>query len=174
MVYRVGLAVLGTLAALTIASSANAGCCGGCGGCGGGYAVTVEAPVAYAPPPPPVAYAPPPVAYAPPPVAYAPPPVVLAPAPIAVDHWDTGGWGWNGGCGCGCGCGRSVVYAVAVQPFYVVNQGPVYSGPGLMIPYGTYSPQVGLAVPGEYPYIGRRWYRHRSAYWRHHRLRALD
>lgn len=168
MLYRVGLAVLSAVAALTMTSSAFADCCSGCGGCGA-YAVIGAEPMAYAPAP--MAYMPPPSAYMPAPVT---PPVVLGPAPIAVDHWDTGGWG---GCGCGCGCGRSMVYAVVMQPtpFYLVNQGPVYSGPGLMIPYGAYAPQVGLAPPGAYPYIGRRWYRHHGhwAHWRHP-LRARD
>ena len=33
----------------------------------------------------------------------------------------------------GCNCGRSVGYAPS--PLYVVNQGPEYSGPGMMVPY---------------------------------------
>src|SRR5208282_4288374 len=118
---------------------------GGCGGCGGSFAVTYAPAAAYAPP------------------AFAPAPAPIAPAPIAVDHWDTGGCGWGGcrgiGCGCGrCGCGGSALYAPA--PIYVVNQGPEYTGPGVMIPYGTYSPEAGLAAPYDYPYISRPGYRH--------------
>lgn len=113
---------------------------GGCGGCGQ-LAVTY-APVPYAPP------------------AFAPAQPPLAPAPIAADHWDTGGWGGWGGCGCGrCGCGRSVVYAApALAPIYVVNQGPEYTGPGVVVPYGTYAPQADLAAPGDYPYVSHRGY----------------
>lgn len=170
--YRVGLVALTALFATAMSPGAFAGC----GGCG--------FPMAYAAYPAPVVYAAPaPVAV---PVMPAPLPVVAA--PIAVANWDTGGWGaWNswggwGGCGCGCGCGERglLVYAQpAVTPFYVVNQGPEYSGPGIMVPYGTYAPQAGLAVPGEYPYVGYygRHYAYRHHYW--HRpwygpLRARD
>ena len=44
-----------------------------------------------------------------------------------------------------------MVYA---QPSpYVVNQGPVYSGPGLMIPYQTYSPENAYMPATGYPYV---------------------
>ena len=33
------------------------------------------------------------------------------------------------------------------SPLYVVNQGPEYTGPGLMVPYGTYAPAAAYA-PG--------------------------
>jgi len=139
---------------------------GGCGGCG------ASLPVTYAEP-------------APQPVVYAQPTcggcgcggcatlqaVPVAPAPIAVDHWDTGGW--VNGCGCGgCGGGCATAYgygyqAVAVgSPLYVVNQGPEYSGPGLVRPFGTYAPWTGVANPAAYPYVGPRYaYRH---HWRHY------
>src|SRR5271169_3509237 len=43
--------------------------------------------------------------------------------------------GWGGGCG---GCGSSFGYAAATyapaSPLYVVNQGPEYGGPGVMVP----------------------------------------
>jgi hypothetical protein len=107
------------------------GCCGGCGGCGSSVAVTFVQPVVYA----------------------QPAPVVLVPQPLAVDHWDTGGWGGCGGCGAGVG------YAPAPSAAYVVNQGPYYSGPGMMVPYQTYSPGYGLANPAAYPYIGGGYYR---------------
>ena len=100
------------------------------------------------------------------------PAVPIAPAPIAVDRWDTNGWGC-GGCGgyggyggCG-GYGYGYRPMAAVAPFYTVNQGPAYTGPGVMVPFGTYSPATGLAAPGAYPYIaGTRsgYYRPRYAY----------
>jgi hypothetical protein len=61
-----------------------------------------------------------------------------------------------GSSGCGCGT-RSVVYAqptvVAPSPIYVVNQGPQYSGPGIMVPYKTYSPAAYAAPASDYPYV---------------------
>ena len=57
-----------------------------------------------------------------------------------------GGGGWSGGCG---SCGNSVAYAAP----YVVNQGPVYSGPGLSVPYATYSPEASYAPATDYPYV---------------------
>ncbi len=131
------LAVLFT-AAMT--SAASAGCCGwgtqapmvyaptGCGGCG-----TPSAAIVYAQP-----------------VAPAPPPVVVA-APV----WGTG-----------CGCRAAVVYAapaleptpIAPAPVYVVNQGPDYVGPGIMVPYHTWSPNAGYAEPGAYPYRHGYWH----------------
>jgi len=178
--HRVMIAALAALFVTGTASVALAGCVGcgwsgvapfayppaplyvsgGCGGCGS-LAVT------YAPP-----------VYAPPAFAPAPPPI--APAPIAVDHWDTGGWGgcgWGGcggiGCGCGsCGCGRGLLYGqlAAPAPIYVVNQGPEYSGPGIMVPYHTYSPQQGFVAPYDYPYISGPGYGygHRYGYGYHH------
>jgi len=65
------------------------------------------------------------------------------------------GWsGWNGGCGnCGgCGgCGQTAIYAA--PSLYVVNQGPVYSGPGIMEPYQTYSPETAYTPATDYPYV---------------------
>ncbi len=166
--HRVMIAALAALFVTGTASVAMASC----GGCGWGGL----APFAYAPAPLyvsggcggcsslAVTYAPP--VYAPPAFAPAPPPI--APAPIAVDHWDTGGWsrcGWGGcggiGCGCGsCGCGRGLLYGLlaAPGPIYVVNQGPEYTGPGIMVPYHTYSPQAGFVAPSDYPYISGRGY----------------
>jgi hypothetical protein len=123
-----------------------------------------------------------------------PAPVAVAPAPIAVDHWDTGGCGTLSGCGpfggpayggcglgrcggcgfggCGgyrglgfggCNCGGLAAYAPS--PLYVVNQGPEYSGPGLMVPYQTWSPAAALAPAINYPYVAPRYrYRVRYAY----------
>lgn len=112
---------------------AFAGCCdwggsaplaysSGCGGCGVSYA-----PVTYAVAAPPVVYVQPVVA-----------------APVAYS---------------GCGCGSSVVYAsplvqptpIAPSPIYVVNQGPEFSGPGITVPYHTYSPAPAYSPP--YPYM---------------------
>jgi len=76
-----------------------------------------------------------------------PNPVPLAPAPIYVGPW-SGGWSltpWSfgaslvgsSGCGC-CGCGA------APSPFYVVDQGPDFTGPGVMRPFATYTPAIGF------------------------------
>jgi hypothetical protein len=174
--YRTGLVVCATVFATAMTSVAFAGC----GGCGGGFVVqTYAQPLVYGPP---VGYAPPAFEYAPqayaPPIALPPPvaPLPIAAAPIAVDHWDTGGWGgqgwggqgWGGqggwgGCGC-CGCNRgffgggSLFGGPGPAPIYIVNQGPEYSGPGIMIPYTNYAPEAGLAAPGTYPYIGHYRY----------------
>jgi hypothetical protein len=100
------------------------------------------------------------------------PPVAVAPAPIGVDHWDTGGCATLGGCGFGCGafggpgcggfginigcnCGRSAGYAPA--PLYVVNQGPYYSGPGMMVSYQSYAPGAAYAPAINYPYVAPRY-----------------
>jgi hypothetical protein len=72
-----------------------------------------------------------------------------------------GGCGGCGGGGCGgCGgCSSTFGYhPVAPAPLYVVNQGPEYSGPGLMVPFGTYSPATNVAAPGAYPYVAGRGY----------------
>ena len=165
--HRTTLVALATLFTVGATSVALADCCqwgtpapvvyasSGCGGC-------AAAPVVYARPVQPV----PVVASgcggcgALAPVSYVEP--VAPPAPIAVTA-----------VGNGCGCGRSVVYAapaiaptpIAPAPIYVVNQGPEYSGPGIMVPYPTYSPAAAYAP---YPYIpGYRphpYYRARVAY----------
>jgi len=61
-----------------------------------------------------------------------PNPVPLAPAPIYVSRWS------SGGCS---GCG------VAPSPFYVVDQGPDYTGPGITRPFLTYTPPI------SFPYV---------------------
>jgi hypothetical protein len=82
------------------------------------------------------------------------------------------GWG-GGGCGhCGAvsygGCGNcggaSVGYAVGMPSMYVVNQGPVYSGPGMSIPYSTYSPEAAYAPATDYPYAAGAGYAAPSVY----------
>jgi hypothetical protein len=182
--HRAILVASATLVVSFVSSAAFAGC----GGCGFG------APAVYAPAP---VYAQPAPVYAQPAPIYAAPvplPVAVAPAPIGVDHWDTGGCGTLGGCGGGCGafggplcgggcglggcggfnsfigfngcnCGRSVAYVPA--PLYVVNQGPEYSGPGMMIPYRTYSPAAAFAPAINYPYIAHRYGYRRPAYYPH-------
>ena len=164
--HRVTLVALATLFTAGMTSAALADCCGwgspahviyapsyyssGCGGC---------APVAYAPPVQPA-----PIYVngcggcgAPAPIYVEP----VAPAPAPVVSW---GAGW----GTGCGCGRSVAYApvaaeppVVPAPMYVTDQGPDYTGPGVMIAYRTWAP------PTTYPYIsggyGRGYY-HGSRY----------
>lgn len=144
--HRVTLFVLAALFTAGVSSAASA-CCGGwgvqapvaytsagyggytgCGGCG-----TPTAAIVYAAP-----------------VAPAPPP-----APVV----------WGGGCGCACGCrGLLLSYAtpavepmpVAPAPIYVVNQGPDYTGPGIMVPYHTWTPAQSYVTPGAYPYL-RGW-----------------
>ncbi len=141
---RVTFVALATL--LTVGSTSAAfACCGapayapapayyapsGCGGC-------APAPVTYVPV----------VEVAQPP----PPPVQVAPP------------AWSG-----CGCSRPVVYAappvevtpVAPAPIYVVNQGPEYSGPGIMVPYHTYSPAAAWAPATGYPYVRGHGYGYR-------------
>jgi hypothetical protein len=122
------------------------------------------------------------------PIVVEPAVVPVAPAPIGVSCWDTngfcgggcggggcggfagvggfGGFGGFGGGGCGgggcggCGgCSSTFGYhPVAPAPLYVVNQGPEYSGPGLTVPFGTYSPATNVAAPGAYPYVAGRGY----------------
>ena len=80
---------------------------------------------------------------------------------------------------CG-GCSSTFGYHAAAvpSPLYVVNQGPEYSGPGLTVPYGTYSPGTNLAGPAQYPYVAgpgygygprypRPYYHSRFTYQRH-------
>ena len=65
----------------------------------------------------------------------------------------------------GCGCGRASVYAppavqfvepVDMTPRYIVNQGPVYSGPAITIPVLTYSESLSAR---NYPFVrGTRGY----------------
>jgi len=61
--------------------------------------------------------------------------------------WGAGwtGWtSWSGGVGVPFGPPSSL---------YVVNQGPKYSGPGVMVPYRTYSPDTAYAPAADYPYV---------------------
>jgi hypothetical protein len=148
----VAIATLITMGMTQVAFAQN-----GCGGCGA---------VAYAP----IIYATPivaqpiavgcgncgaPVTCCAPSVAYA--------APVA--QWGGGcggcgaqvgyGGGYNGGYAggynSGCGnCGVPAVYTTPA-PLYVVNQGPDFEGPGLMVPYHSYAPPAQYAPPPGYP-----------------------
>lgn len=142
-IYRALFVAVATLFTVGMTSGAFAGC-GGSGwgwtggnswGCGGCGGCASYAP---APQPVPMIAEPVPV------TTYAQP---TAPAPI-----------WVGGCGCGS---RGLFYA----PRYVVNQGPDFSGPGIMEPYRTYTPDDAYAPTTAYPYIGHRF--HRSGFWQH-------
>ena len=136
--------VAGAALFATVFSSAAFAQCGGCGVAVGYVQPIVVQPVVGVPP-----------------VVEVQPVVPVVAAPVAVDYWDTNGWGCGccGGCG-GCGGCSTFGYQAAVvpSPFYVVNQGPEYSGPGLMVPFGTYSPAYGVAAPGAYPYVAGRGY----------------
>jgi hypothetical protein len=141
--HRATLFVITALFTAGMTSIASAQCCGG----GWGTA----APVVYAAP----------VTYAntgcggcgTPAIVYAQP---VVPAPVVVNTWGTG-----------CGCQQPVVYA-APTPIYVVNQGPDYTGPGVMIPQGTYSPDANYAEPEDYPYVRHHYYHPHTAYREHY------
>jgi hypothetical protein len=93
------------------------------------------------------------------------------PAPLAYQWSGCGGCGpavapvtyaepvFAGGCsGCG-GCGGGYATPpieptpIAPSPIYVVNQGPDYTGPGIMVPYRVYGPGAGYAPPPAYSYV---------------------
>jgi hypothetical protein len=131
----------------------------GCGGCG----TAVYAPVIYATP-----IAPAPIAVGcgncGVPVTCCAPSVAAYAAPVP--EWGGGcggcgtpvgyggyGGGYGGGySGCG-GCGVPAVYTTPA-PLYVVNQGPAFEGPGLVVPYHSYAPPVEYAPPPAYPPYG--------------------
>jgi len=131
--YRTTIAALATLFTAAMTSAALA-CCGG-----GSYAVYgygwnscngCGAVPVFAPPAPVVQIAP--------------------PAPLVTTGWGTG-----------CGCGQAIVYATPAQEpipvspaaIYVTNQGPDYTGPGIMEPYRIWSPAQGYAPAPDYPYV---------------------
>jgi hypothetical protein len=140
----VAIATLITVGMTQVAFAQN-----GCGGCG----TAVYAPVIYA-----VPIAPAPIAVGcgncGAPVTCCAPSVAIYAAPVAQ---------WSGGCGgctapvgygggySGCGnCGVPAVYTTPA-PLYVVNQGPDFEGPGLMVPYHSYAPPAQYAPPPAYP-----------------------
>src|ERR1700685_1014080 len=63
-----------------------------------------------------------------------PNPVPLAPAPIYVDRWSNS---WSSD-----GCGRC---GVAPWPFYLGDQGPDFTGPGITRHFVSYTPPVRFA-----------------------------
>lgn len=157
------LFALASLLTAGVTSAASA-CCGwgvqapiayapaGCGGCGAPSAAIVYAQ-----------------------------PVAPAPPPVAVTGWG-GTWGrtWSRTWGTGCSCSRHFVYAaapaitltpIAPAPIYVVNQGPYYTGPGIMVPYRTWRAPAYVS-PSVYPYVHgyayhyRYWHRHGHAFHR--------
>jgi hypothetical protein len=62
-------------------------------------------------------------------------------------NWGVAWNGWNAWSG-----GVPVPYGPA-SSLYVVNRGPVYSGPGITVPYSTYSPDTAYAPAADYPYF---------------------
>lgn len=173
---RIVLVAAATLFSIGMTSIASAGCCGwgysapvayatvapvgygGCGACGVPTAAAVyAAPVAPAVPAPIVVAAVTPTGFGGPCCSW------NGCGNCGWSGWSgcgncgSVGWsGWSGWGGCGncggCGgCGATVVYA---QPsLYVVNQGPVYAGPGIMTPYQTYSPETAYVAATDYPYV---------------------
>ena len=60
--------------------------------------------------------------------------------------------GGCGGFGANCGCGVVVAAQPCAPEMYLVNQGPVFSGPGHHVrPGPELRPDV---LPGSYPYVG--------------------
>ena len=49
------------------------------------------------------------------------------------------------------------------EPFYIVNQGPTYSGPGIVVMPG---PTAVDTMPAAYPYVGRDYYVPHYPYYR--------
>src|SRR5580704_19360848 len=151
----VAIATLITVGMTQVALAQN-----GCGGCG----TAVYAPVIYATPiePQPIAVG---CGGCEAPVTCCAPSVAAYTAPVA--QWGSGcggcgapvgyggyggyGGGYGGGYNNGCGnCGVPAVYTTPA-PLYVVNQGPAFEGPGLMVPYHSYAPPVEYAPPPAYP-----------------------
>lgn len=148
--HRVLVAVVATIFTAGISSAASARCCGW----------GAATPVAYAP----VTYANAGCGHCGTPsaaVVYAQP-VMPAPVPVVATTW--------GSCGCACGCRGLISYAspgvepiaIAPAPIYVVNQGPDYTGPGIMTPFHTWTQPDSYVVPGSYPYFSGygAWHRH--------------
>ncbi|MGB6534804.1 MAG: hypothetical protein WBF58_02455 [Xanthobacteraceae bacterium] len=80
------------------------------------------------------------------------------PRPVFVHRW------WRPTCGCACSCRGLFGYTagaeltpIAPAPIYVVNQGPDYTGPGIMVPYRTWTRPY---LSGYRYGYGRLHYRH--------------
>ena len=133
--YRVVLVGLAAVFTVGMTSFASAGGWGWGSGCGG--CATPTAAIIYAQP--------------------------VMPAPPLVTY------GFVGGCGCGH---QSVVYAappieptpIAPAPIYVVNQGPAYEGPGITVPYHTWTPVSAYGPVTEYGDDDDYGYRPRPRY----------
>ena len=172
--HRATLVAVATFLTVGMTSVAFAGCCdwgapapvvyapGGCGTCGTAYA-----PIVYATP-----ITPSPITVSGCGTCGTPTAAVTFLAPVApTPSYGCGTCGtayaptptyYNAGCGtCGApapsyygtGCGGCQTQAVYTTPapLYVVNQGPDYSGPGVMVPYRTYAPPAEYAPPPAYP-----------------------
>jgi len=166
--HRSILVAIATMITVGMTQVAFAGCCDwggqapvvyaqpGCGGCG----TVAYAPIIYATP-----IAPQPIAVG---CGGCGAPVTCCASSVAVTYaapvaqWGGGcggcgapvGYGGYGGFGggySGCGnCGVPAVYTTPA-PLYVVNQGPDFEGPGLMVPYHSYAPPAEYAPPPAYP-----------------------
>ncbi len=82
---------------------------------------------------------------------------VPPPRPVFVHTWTRT---WTHTCGCACSCRGLFAYAptpIAPAPIYVVDQGPDYTGPGIMVPYHTWTHPY---LPGYRYGYGRFRYRH--------------
>ncbi len=159
-----------TVFAVGMAPSAFAQCCGyappvyaapaPCGGCGSVYAPIVYAtPVAPAPigvgcgtcgtPTAAVTFVPP---VAPTPVpAWNDCGACVAPPPVTWNPCNT--------------CGIQTPVYTQPAPLYVVNQGPSYSGPGVMVPFHTYGAPAQYAPAPYAPLYPHRYYP--RPYWQH-------
>jgi hypothetical protein len=165
------LVAIATLITVGMTQVAFAGCCDwggqapvayaqtGCGGCG----AVAYAPVIYATPiePQPIAVG---CGGCGAPVTCCAPSVAAYAAPVGYGDYGGGyGGGYNGGYGGGyaggygggygggCGnCGVPAVYTTPA-PLYVVNQGPAFEGPGVMVPFHSYAPPAEYAPPPGYP-----------------------
>jgi hypothetical protein len=164
--HRSVFVAIATVFSVGLTSAAFAGEWGGynsgCGGCGAAY-VPAYAPTIYATP-----IAPAPITVGGCGGCGTPSAAVTFAAPVAptpaYSPW-AGGFG-NGGCG--CGASAPVVYAVPA-PIYVVNQGPEYNGPGVMVPYRTYAPPMEYAPPPVYPpYFAHPHHYYRTAHVYYH------
>lgn len=168
--FRVTLPVIAAVASLAMVGTANAQCCGGPGlftsgtawggggwgaGVGVGFGAGWGGGCCVAPP---TFVASPVFVQAAPVVVQGPPVVVQQPVvvrqPVMVQH-------------------PVVVQPRPVVQQYVVNQGPVLSGPGIARATNWYHPPRAI---GRYPYVGTRWgvSHHRAAWgtrthWNSHR-----
>jgi hypothetical protein len=182
--HRTILVAVATLFTAAMSSGAIARCCGwgvtapvvysgGCGGCGGlSYAATYATPLAVAPITVGCGGCGVPTAAA----VFVEP---VAPMPVVYGGWGGGcggcgsSYGYGGGYGSGYGYGYGAASYAPASPLYVVNQGPEYGGPGVMVPYRHYGPPMGYASHSAYPYLYRphHYFGSRYAYGMHPYMR---